>query len=159
MRKTLLTVKLIIAVCLVNGCSESRSEVGLIADKISATDTAFVFLTTDWCGGGALTYQNLVQPKFAEFEQKGVACFAILFGEMDQFKLTSSQFEGSSQIDAEKFSVVEGFLVDVPPFHRMEMNAMCKALDPDWETTDSVPITAIYMNGKLTKIQNLWIDW
>lgn len=149
-----------ISLCFLQSCSEilqDTADLDALVDRIQETDSAFIFLTADWCGGGALTYQNMVVPKVDGLRQNGVPCFNILFGETEKFKALEGKFEGLDEVDGDEFFTVEKFTHDSPPFHKLKMNALCKSLDPNWTSTSTVPIIVMYRNGALTPLDRTWL--
>ncbi len=120
-----------------------------LAEEIRSHNGCLIFITTDWCKGGALTFKNIAEPMALSLKSMGVNSYFIVLGKPENFSSLTQHYSDSSSFEIHHIS---GGLLSSPPVHRSIMKSFLKSIDSEYEYMAQVPVQVIYKNGKLYNV-------
>jgi len=136
----------------VNIISKDINDMGLV---IEAESRSLIYITTNWCNGGALTINSYIYPKLQELNDHEVKIFIIYFGA----ELRNDIIPDSHEYD--RFITIyhiSNSLFDNAFVHKYRIKSFLEQLDSSYQFSDAIPVTALYENGELRKIKPSEID-
>lgn len=64
-----------------------------LVDTLKRLEESLVFFTTDWCGGGELTLNNVVLPKLTEVDSLDIPILFGIVGDLDKLDLDTTKLK------------------------------------------------------------------
>lgn len=113
---------------------------------IQREDSAFLFVTADWCGGGTLNLNNVILPELHHLEKHGMVYFIAYMGDFDKMGLAVDS------IHSERNEIVLYHINDVMNnafFQKMRLRKILKSLDSDFNFEFAIPFKGVYKQGKI----------
>ena len=113
---------------------------------IQREDSAFLFITADWCGGGTLNLNNFILPQLHDLESREITYFIVYMGEFE--KMNAELDSIRSGRDEVTFYHLDDVMNNAF-FQKMRLRKILKNLDPDFDFGFAVPFKGMYKEGKI----------
>jgi len=132
------------SITVISGSSDEQ-----LADTLSHLDQAYVFLSTDWCNGGKLTFKNMVEPFIPNLEARHIPFFVGYIGDLEAYGFDNSQ------TSAYTIYHLENSFGDFAYFDKKRLADIVKSVDGDYSFQNTVPLCILIKDGKVVSEKGL----
>lgn len=131
------------------------AQIDELQSAIEAESKSLIFITTDWCRGGALTLNSYIFPQLTKWDDQNYKYYVIYLGKDLREDVVPNSFEKGQMITIYH---VSNSLLNNAFVHKYRINSFLRELDPSYEFSNAIPVTVFYSEGELKKIRPSEID-
>lgn len=158
MNRCKILLPIVIAILFV-GCSDNRDKVAqtnseniavkrvddaFLIDTLKQLDEVYVFLSADWCGGGKLTYHNMVAPYLDELEKRRIAFIPVYIGDIARY-----EFEKTKPNQPLTLYHLDDSWPDIAYFDKKRLSAIIEESDDSFQFQNKTPLCLYLKKGKV----------
>lgn len=124
--------------------SVQKMDESAVLDTLKRLDEAYVFLSADWCGGGKLTYHNMVAPYLDELEKRKIPFILVYIGDLAKY-----EFEKTKPNQPLTIYHLDDSWPDIAYFDKRRLSAIIEDSDDSFKFQNKVPLCVYLKNGKV----------